>query len=142
MEFVELPHLSIGSPSDVATMGVSQIDIRNLFEATCPVKARGKLIRKCFIMHKSVRSRRFYGAFIQVFCIEMATVDTRDLSVHEGKTILVVFWTIPCPNFKLLTMGEQNLSICASLVCRRDIPGCRAAERAIEVILGHLQQRQ
>jgi hypothetical protein len=49
MELLKLPGLAVGAPPDIATMGIAQIDIRNLLEAACPIKAGGKLVWRALL---------------------------------------------------------------------------------------------
>src|ERR1700733_6798908 len=44
MKLFELPHLSIGSPTQIAVARVPQIGMRKLFEATRRVEARGQFV--------------------------------------------------------------------------------------------------
>src|SRR6476620_7620926 len=46
MELIELPHLSVGSPSKIGSPCASQIETRNLREATRCVKTGSQLVRQ------------------------------------------------------------------------------------------------
>src|SRR5215469_9438236 len=64
MELFELPHLSVSSPLEVATPGISEVEMRDLLEAARRVKTRGQLIGERLVVKKAVGPCRADGLFI------------------------------------------------------------------------------
>src|SRR3954466_13151844 len=82
IQLVELPHLTIGSPTYIAMPGVPQVRAGDLIEATSHVEARGDFVGDCLIVDKSVFACRADGLFVEALGIQQATFNTRDLRAH------------------------------------------------------------
>src|SRR5215510_8726087 len=87
IELIELPRLSVGSPPDIATPCVSQVDTRDLLEAARRVKAGGKLIGERFVVHEAICARCRDGALVQVHGIERAAVQAGYLSADQRRAV-------------------------------------------------------
>src|SRR6516164_2538220 len=101
MELLELPHLSVGSPSEIALPRVSQVEMRDLLEAAGRVKARGQLVGERLVVYEPVCACRHDGALIQLHGIEGASLDMDNLSADQRCTILEVLRAIRRPGLKL-----------------------------------------
>src|SRR5262245_63174454 len=84
MELIELPHLSVSSPSGIAIPCVIQVEVRDLLEAARRVKACRKFVRERFNVHEVVRARRTDRFFVEALCVELAIFDSGDLGADYG----------------------------------------------------------
>src|SRR5262249_40850054 len=82
MEMIELPHLSVGAPSQIAPPRVSQVEMRNLLKAARRVKAGSQLVGKRLVVDKTVCACRRDGALVQVHSLERTPLDPGNLSAH------------------------------------------------------------
>src|SRR5262252_2960345 len=57
MKLLELPHLSVGTPSKIATPCVLQVEMGDVLEATRRVETCSQLAGKCFNVREVVRAR-------------------------------------------------------------------------------------
>src|SRR5215831_18812159 len=69
IELIELPHLSVGSPSKIALPRVSEVEMRNLLEAARRIKAGGQLVGERLVMNKAVCACRRDGALVKAHSI-------------------------------------------------------------------------
>src|SRR5215469_3042253 len=142
MELIELPHLSIGSPSEVTPPCVSQIEIRDLLESARRIKAGSQLVGERFVMDKTVCACRRDGAVVKVHGIERASLDTGNLSADQRSTILEVWRTIDRPGPKLLLMSPKYFSMLGVRVGPNRLTQCGARQRGIKVKFRLLQQKE
>src|SRR5947208_9611879 len=82
IHLIKLAHLAIGSPTQVALPGVSQVEMRDLLEAPGSVEARGEFIGERLILDKAVRVCGADGLFVKMLGIELAALDACDLRAH------------------------------------------------------------
>src|SRR5262249_9448860 len=101
MQLIELPPLSVGAPSQIAAPRVSQVEMRDLIEATRRVKAGSQLVGERLVVDKAASACRRDGALVQVHGLERAPFDAGNLSAHEGESVLKVFWAVLRPYSKL-----------------------------------------
>src|SRR6516165_1020512 len=94
MEFIELPHLAIGSPSEIAPPCISQVDVRDLVETTRRVKAGSQFVGERLVVDKAVCACRHDGALVELHGLERASLDTGDLGADQRCTILEILRTI------------------------------------------------
>src|SRR5262245_28496220 len=134
MELIELPYLSVGSPSKIALPCVSQIKMRDLLEAPRRVKTRGQLVGERHVVDKPVVSRRADGSFIQMLSIEHAALDPGDLGADQRGAVLEVFRAIGLPHAELLMMAGQCIDMLLPLLARNGVAKCGAGERGVELI--------
>src|SRR5215831_19717857 len=116
MELIELPHLCIGSPSEVTPSCVSQVDMRDFLEAARRVKAGSQLIGERFVVDKVVVSRRADGLFIQMLGIEHAALDPGDLRADQRGAVLEIFGAVLRPNSDPFVMPGQSLQMLSALI--------------------------
>src|SRR5262245_61824885 len=93
MQAIELPHLSVGAPSQIALSCLSQVEMRDLLEAARRVKAGSHLVGERFVVNEDVCACRHDGALVQVHGVERASLDTGNLSPDQRCTILEVLRT-------------------------------------------------
>src|SRR6516164_6749866 len=93
MELIELPHLSVGSPSEIAPPCVSQIEMRDLLQAARGVKAGCQLVGERLVLDKAVDACRHDGALVKIHGIERTSLETRDFSADQRCTIREVLRT-------------------------------------------------
>src|SRR6195256_2885979 len=70
MKLFELPHLAIGSPTQIAVAGVLQIHAGNLIEAARRIEAGSEVIGERLLVHKAVVAARADGLFVEALGIE------------------------------------------------------------------------
>src|SRR5262249_11568587 len=88
MELIELPHLSVGSPSQIAPPRVSQVEMCDFVEATRRVKAGSQLVGERLVVDKAVRACRRDSALVEIHGLERASLDTGNLRAHQGDPVL------------------------------------------------------
>src|SRR5262245_63713993 len=115
--------------------------MRDRLEAACRVEARSEFVGECLILDEAARACRADRLFVEAHGIEVATFDARDLGGHQGGAVLEILRTILCPYLELSMMRGQSLDMPLILVGRCRIPGCRAGEGPVEVILRRFEQR-
>ena len=116
IHLVELPHLAVGSPTQVAVAGVSKVEMRDLIEATRRVEPRGELVSERLIVNKAVDAGRADGLLVQAFGIEFAAFQSGHLGADQRGAVLEIFRAILCPDFELSVMGSQGRHVPPALV--------------------------
>ena len=101
MDRVELPHLAIGSPTQIAVAGVLQIHTGNLLEATRRVEAGGELVGERLVVNKAVGAGRADGLFVEALGIELTAFDPRDLGADQRGAVLEIVRAIRRPDLQL-----------------------------------------
>src|SRR5262249_38217612 len=142
MELIELAHLSVGTPPQIAPPRISQVEMCNLLEAAVRVKAGSQLIGKRLVVNKSVCACRSDGALVQVHGLEWACRETGNLGADQRRTILEVLRTIRCPAQKLSLVPFDRFSMHGVWISANGLAACSAGQRGIEVIFLHLQHKE
>src|SRR5712671_5778574 len=135
MKLFELPHLAIGSPTQIAVAGVLQIHTGNLLEATRRIESGSEFIGERLIVDKAVGAGRADGPFVEVHRLNVAAVDARNLGVDQRGSGFEILRAILRPYFELPLVGGQRLDMLPAPVGGRGIAGRRLAKRTIEVVL-------
>ena len=136
IELIELPHLAVGSPAQIAVAGVSQIQLRELLEAPAPRKSArpvrwraprcgqsrlpgpsGWPVRK----GPSASSAR---PSIRAISAPTSAARFSKFSGQFAAQISSCRWCV-----------DQSLDMLLALVCRCGVARCGAGQRAVEVIL-------
>src|SRR5262249_26790902 len=91
MELIELPHLSIGSPPQIALPCVSQVETREVLQAARRVKAGSQFVSERLVVDEAACACRRDGALVEVHGIEWPSLDAGNLSAHKGDPVLEVF---------------------------------------------------
>src|SRR5262245_19858409 len=80
MELIQLPHLPVGTPAQIAGSGLPQISVCNCLQASRRVEARRKLVGDRLVLDKAVCACRHDGALVQLCGIEWSSLESRNLS--------------------------------------------------------------
>src|SRR5262249_53450250 len=94
MELIQLPHLSVGTPTQIAGSGLPQLSVCNCLQRAACVEARRKLVGYRLVGEKSVCACRHDGALVQLRGIEWSTLDARNLRADQRSTILKILRAI------------------------------------------------
>ena len=94
---VELPHLAIGSPTEVAVPGIPQVPMRDLLETACRVEARSEFVGERLIMDKAVCVRRADRLLVEALGIKLAAFDACDLGAHQRGAVFEILRAILRP---------------------------------------------
>src|SRR5260370_40024723 len=133
MQFVEVPNIAIGSPAEIASARIAEINMRKLVEPTHRVKARGQLVGERLIMDKAICASRADRLFVKVHGIERAAFDPGDLRPDQRGAILEVPRANCRPDLELSVVSDQSLDMLPSLAGRCGLAGCRLGERTVKV---------
>src|ERR1700751_3384127 len=76
---VKLAHLAIGAPTQVAVPCVSQVELRDLLEASGRVEARREFVGERLIGEKAVGAGRADGLFVKAHRLNLAAFNAREL---------------------------------------------------------------
>ena len=106
---IELAHLAVRAPAQVAVPGVSQIEVRDLLEAARGVKARRQLVGERLVVDKAVCLRRTDGLFVKVHGIERAAINPGNLRTNQRGAVLEVFRASRRPDLELSVVRGQCL---------------------------------
>src|SRR6202140_1013211 len=142
IHLIELPHLAIGSPPQVAVPGVSQVEMRYFIEATGRVEARSKFVGERLIVNKAVCASRADGLFVEALGVQFALFQTREFGANQCRPICERCRTIVCPDRYLLEMRCQCFHMSGPLLGRRHIATGRSRKRRVKMILSELELRR
>src|SRR6267142_1555558 len=101
MKLFELPHLAIGSPTQIAVAGVLQIHAGNLIEAARRIEAGSEVIGERLLVHKAVVAGRADGLFVEALGIELPAFEASNLGADQRGAVLEIVQAILCPDFEL-----------------------------------------
>src|SRR5262244_2084443 len=87
---VELPHFSVGSPTNIALASVPQVRIRDRVQAAGRVEARRNLASERLDMDEAVGAGRADRLFVELLVIERATFDARELRTDQRGAVFEV----------------------------------------------------
>src|SRR5215831_20354075 len=85
IQLLELLHLGVGSPANVAVPGFSQIHLRYLVETTRHVKPSRNLVGDAFNVYEAVFSCRADRSIVQAHSFEVAAFHTCNLRADESR---------------------------------------------------------
>src|SRR6516165_3715036 len=97
MELIELPHFSVGPPTQIAVPCVFQVEMCDVLEAVRRVKAGRKFVRDRFNVHESVRARRTDRLFIEALCVELPIFDSGYLGADYGSAAFKILRAVLRP---------------------------------------------
>ena len=80
MELLKLPHLAVGSPTQIAGPGLPQISVCDHLEAARGVKAGGQLVGERLVVDKAVCARRHDRRFVEVASASSSRPSIRAIS--------------------------------------------------------------
>src|SRR5262249_14082306 len=133
MKLIELPHLSVGAPSQIAPPCVSQVEMRDLLKATRGVQAGSQLVRERLVVDKAICACGRDGALIKVHGLERTPFDPRNLGGDQRCAILEVLRTIRCPGPKLSRVRPKCFSMLGVRIGTHGLAPCGAAQAGIEM---------
>src|SRR4051794_10262373 len=76
---LELSHLPVGTPSQIAVPGVPKIGVGDGLEAACSVKAPRYLVGQTFVLHEAVLVGGANGLLVEAHGIGISLLDAGDL---------------------------------------------------------------
>src|SRR5262245_8896578 len=135
IQLIELAHLAVGSPTQIAVPGAPQIRMGDFLETTRRVEARGEVIGKRLIVDKAVCLCREDRLFVKMLSVDCAAFYSCDFRAHQCGPVFEVLWAILRPYFELPLVSCQSLEMPLSLVGSCGVPGCRMGKRTVEVKL-------
>ena len=142
MELIELPHLAVGAPTQIAGPGLAQISVCDRLETARGVEASRQLVGERLIVDKAVRACRHDGALVEVHGLERTPLDTGNLSANQRRTILEVLRTILREGAKLLLVLSNCFSVLGVRVGAQGLASCGAAQAGIEMAFRLLQGKE
>src|SRR5262249_17235985 len=83
IRLLELSHLPNSSPTEIAVAGVAQIQIRDLLEPACRVKARRQFVSDRLNVNKAICACRAYRLLVEMLGIELAAIQSGDLRLDQ-----------------------------------------------------------
>src|SRR3984885_11874235 len=95
VDLIQLPHLSVGSPTLVTVPGVSQVGQGINFEAARRVEARCEFAGERFVVNKSVCAGRANGLLVEPLGVELAIFQACDLRTHQSRAVLEILRAVP-----------------------------------------------
>src|ERR1700736_3934477 len=101
MKLFELPHLAMGSPTQIAVAGVLQIHPGDLLEATRRVEAGSQFIGERLIVHKAVGAGRADSIFVKAHRVNIVALDASNFSADKRRAVLEIVRAIVCPSLEL-----------------------------------------
>ena len=128
IHLLELPHLAVGAPAQIAVAGVPQIEIRDLVETARPVEVGSAFVGERLIVDKAVVARRADGLFVESLGIELATFDARNLGADQRGAVLEILRAILRPDLKLPVMRGESVDV-SPLARRRTSQAAAATVR-------------
>ena len=101
IHLVELPHLAVGAPTQIAVAGVLQIHTGDLLESTRRVEARGEFVGERLVVNKAVGPGRADGLFVKTLGVELAAFDAGNLRADQRGTVFEILRAIRRPELEL-----------------------------------------
>src|SRR6516162_6530867 len=141
MQLVELPHLSVGSPSQIAAPCVFQVEMRNVLETAHRVKAGRKLVGERLNVHEVVRARRTDRPFIEALCVDLPIFDSGYLGADDCGAAFKILRAVSYPFHELSVAGTQCRDVLLEIIRRCAVAGRSMALRTIEVSFRGLEKR-
>src|SRR5262249_6392626 len=123
MELIELPHLSICSPSQVGVSCILQVEMRKLLEATNGVKAGRQLIGEAFNVHESVGARRTDRLFVEALRVEFPIFDPSYLGADDCGAAFKILRAVFHPFRELSVAGTQCRDVLLEVIRRCAVAG-------------------
>src|ERR1700728_5330042 len=104
--FIELPHLAISAPAQIAAACMAQVDIRELVEPARPIEARGHFVGDRFVVDKAIGASRADGQFVKAHRVMLAALDTSNLRGYQSGAVLKILRAVLRPDLQLSVMGS------------------------------------
>src|SRR5428012_11747 len=101
IELIELLNLGLGAPPQISVSGVPHIGLGKRLEAACRIEACRQFVGERLIVNEAVGAGGADGLFVQLFGLELAAFNARDLGANQGGTVLEIFGAIVRPYSQL-----------------------------------------
>ena len=98
VHLLELSHLSVCSPAQVAVASLPQVQMCDVLESTGGVEPRGELVGKRLNVNKAVCPGRVDGLLVQLFGIKLAAFDAGDLGADQCGAVCEVLRAVLRPD--------------------------------------------
>src|ERR1700733_15369357 len=80
---IELPHLAVGAPAEIAIFRVPYIGVGNALDAARRVESRGHFVSHAFVLHETMLARRANGLLVKAHGIGVSPFETSDLGQYQ-----------------------------------------------------------
>ena len=131
----ELPHLAIGSPTNIGVPGVAQIEIGDLVEPSTSIEFGSPFVGDCLILDEATVTRRTDRLFIEAHRVDIAALDARNLRAHQRGAVLEMLRATLRPDLQLPMMGSQSVEVRPSLVGSCGIATGGFGQRTVKAII-------
>src|SRR5262249_46158131 len=116
VQMIQLRHLAVGAPTLIAIPCLEQVGISELVEAPGRIEPRGELVGDRFVVDEAVVVRGADGLFVELFSVEHAALDPRDLRAYQCSAIGEILRAMPRPYLVLFMVSSQGLEMLLSHV--------------------------
>src|SRR4051794_21398801 len=120
---LELSHLRVRAPAQIANPGISEKETCNSSEASVCIKLRCTFIGNGFAMSETVLVGRADCHFVKPLCVYNPALDACDFCLHECSFSLKVRGTMERPYLELSMMVIQLGKMLAFRFRRSRVPG-------------------
>ncbi|WP_253261709.1 hypothetical protein [Ramlibacter montanisoli] len=138
MHALELPHLAVRSPAQVAVARLQQVHLRLVSEALRGVERGGKLVRECLDVGEAAGAGRPDRAFVQPHRLQFLAREARDLRADQRRAALDVVGAVRGPLQQLAMVRGGLGQVRCALVGRRRVAAGEVGEGAEEPVLHRL----
>src|SRR5258705_4944096 len=104
MKLIELAHLAIGSPPQVAVPGVSQVEMRYFIEATGRVEARSKFVGERLVLDEAIEAGRADTPLIEPPSIDVTALPASEFGSHQRRAAFAALPAALRPNLHMRLM--------------------------------------
>ncbi|CAB3810405.1 hypothetical protein LMG28614_07270 [Paraburkholderia ultramafica] len=126
IQFLELPYLAVGTPTQVAVARVLQIHPGNLLKTARRIEAGREFAGERLIVDKAMLLRRVDRLLVELLGVKHAAFDAGDLSPDQCGTVFEILRAIRCPYLELPVMPSQSVYVVLPLAGCRASAGCSA----------------
>ena len=137
MGLVELTHLSVRAPAQIAVAGVAQIGVGDRFEAARGMKLGGEFVGQGLVLDETVLARRPDRFFVEAHCIQVPAFEARDLGADQRRATVKVLRAVLGPERELRVMSRRALSRCCARSSADVLVSRRSRESGVEMVFGH-----
>jgi hypothetical protein len=139
VERLELPHLAIGAPPQVAVPGVAQIELRDLLEAARGLEARRQFVGKRLVVDKPVCPCRADGLVVKVHRIKRPVFETSDLRPEQCSAVGEVLRAMLRPRLDLPAVCGQRFDVLLPFAGRGKVARSCMGKPGIKVVLSRFE---
>src|SRR5262249_13550561 len=111
-------------------------------EATCGIEPRRQLVCDGLVVDESLLACEPDGVFVEVFGVQGAAFDARDLGATQCRAVREILGTALRPEGELSVVCGQSRDMVKALLGRRQLMKRCPRERTKEMVLGALQERR